>query len=238
MAKLNNEQVVAILQGKGFVLKDISSYETIKSPIIIQCNSGHDIYTTLETARKQRFVCPKCDGGVYKYTKNGEPPAKKGVRVLGFDNATKMMGVSVFDDGELVFYNVFNFNSKSLEKRLLQIFDLLNDYILPEWEPDQIFVEDIQMQRLQYVAFKALGMLLGVIVISLEHHEIPYEVVSSKIWRADFLVKGRSRDEQKSHAIQIVKDMYNLEVSDDAAEAILIGKYGSRKLLDKDKKIF
>jgi hypothetical protein len=81
-------------------------------------------------------------------------------------------------------------------------------------------------------------MLLGVIVISLEHHEIPYEVVSSKIWRADFLVKGRSRDEQKSHAIQIVKDMYNLEVSDDAAEAILIGKYGSRKLLETDEKIF
>jgi len=238
MAKLNNEQVVAILQEKGFVIKDISSYETIKSPIIIQCSAGHDIHTTLETARKQRFVCPKCDGGIYKYTKNGEPPAKKGMRVLGFDNATKMMGVSVFDDGELVFYTVFNFNNKLLEKRLLQIFDILNDYILPEWEPDYVFVEDIQMQRLQYVAFKALGMLLGVITISLEHHEIPYTVVGSKVWRADFLVKGRSREEQKNHAIEIVKNMYNLEVSDDAAEAILIGKYGSRQILDKEEKIF
>jgi Holliday junction resolvasome RuvABC endonuclease subunit len=238
MAKLNNEQIIAILTEKGFRIKDIAVYETIKSPITVICNEGHETHTTLETARKQRFVCPKCDGGVYKYTKNGEPPEKKGVRVLGFDNATKMMGVSVFDDGELVFYTVFNFNSKVLEKRLLQIFDILNDYILPEWEPDYVFVEDIQMQRLQYVAFKALGMLLGVIVISLEHHEIPYTVVGSKVWRADFLVKGRSREEQKAHAIDIVKNMYNLEVTDDAAEAILIGKYGSRQLLDKEEKIF
>jgi Holliday junction resolvasome RuvABC endonuclease subunit len=237
MAKLSKEQVIGILQEKGFEIKNIDLYETIKSPITVVCSEGHETHTNLETARKQRFVCPKCDGGVYKYTKNGQPPEKKGVRILGFDNATKMMGVSVFDDGELVFYNVFHFTSKNLEQRLLQIFEIINDYIIPEWEPDHIFVEDIQMQRLQYVAFKALGMLLGVIVVALEHNEIPYEVVGSKVWRADFLVKGRSRDEQKTHAIQIVKDMYNIEVTDDAAEAILIGKYGSRQILE-EKKIF
>lgn len=238
MAKLSNEQVIAILTEKGFTIKDINTYETIKSPITVICDDNHEIHTNFETARKQRFVCPQCDGGVYRYTKNGQPPAKKGVRVLGFDNATKMMGVSVFDDGELVFYTVFNFNGKVLEKRLLQIFDLLNDYLLSEWEPDYVFVEDIQMQRLQYVAFKALGMLLGVIVVALEHYEIPYTVVGSKVWRADFLVKGRSREEQKNHAMQIVKVMYNLDVTDDAAEAILIGKYGSRQLLETKEKIF
>ena len=97
MAKLNKEQVIAVLAEKGFRIKDINAYETIKSPITVICSADHQIHTTLETARKQRFVCPQCDGGVYKYTKNGQPPIKKGVRVLGFDNATKMMGVSEVD---------------------------------------------------------------------------------------------------------------------------------------------
>jgi len=44
-------------------------------------------------------------------------------------------------------------------------------------------------------------------------------------------VKGKKRAEQKANAIQIVKDKFNLSVSDDEADAILIGNFAVNKLL-------
>lgn len=68
-------------------------------------------------------------------------------------------------------------------------------------------------------------MLLGNALVTAREAGVRCETVLSKVWRSHQLIKGRTRSEQKTEAIRKVKDMYGISVSDDIAEAILIGKY-------------
>ena len=43
MAKLSKEKIQQELQEKGFKLVDSSNYQTLASPIIIECEHGHKI---------------------------------------------------------------------------------------------------------------------------------------------------------------------------------------------------
>jgi hypothetical protein len=79
------------------------------------------------------FRCAKCHGGEYKFAGANKPPIKKPgtYRVIGLDNATEKMGLSVFDDGELVFYSLLEF-SGLLEERLLAIHSVLTQVIFTQ----------------------------------------------------------------------------------------------------------
>ena len=59
-------------------------------------------------------------------------------------------------------------------------------------------------------------------------NKIPYEVVSPNVWRKYAGTCGKNRKEEKILSVSVVKNKYNINVSDDVAEAILIGQYGSR----------
>lgn len=79
------------------------------------------------------FRCAQCHGGEYKFAGASAPPFKQdGVyRVIGLDNATEKMGVSVFDDGDLVFHTVLQFDGL-LEERLLSIYNVLTQVVFTQ----------------------------------------------------------------------------------------------------------
>lgn len=53
------------------------------------------------------------------------------------------------------------------------------------------------------------------------------------------MINGKTRIQQKMQAIKKVKEMYNLDVNDDVAEAILLGKYAADCLKkEQTKKLF
>ena len=54
------------------------------------------------------------------------------------------------------------------------------------------------------------------------------------------MIPGKTRAEQKAGAIQKVKEMYGVKLSDDIAEAILMGKYAADVLIRQElrKKLF
>lgn len=54
---------------------------------------------------------------------------------------------------------------------------------------------------------------------------IPMHKDRSSVWRSHFGINKRSRAIEKQLAIDKVKDMYEIVVGDDVAEAILINKY-------------
>jgi RNase H-fold protein (predicted Holliday junction resolvase) len=58
-------------------------------------------------------------------------PQKTGYRVIGFDNASHNMGVAIFDNGKLVYYNLLTFNQGTATQRLNKIRDTLENQILP-----------------------------------------------------------------------------------------------------------
>jgi hypothetical protein len=83
--------------------------------------------------KSEYFRCSQCHGGEYKFHGASAPPQKKEntYRIIGLDNATEKMGVSVFDDGELVFYTLLKFDGL-LEERLLAIHSVLTQVIFTQ----------------------------------------------------------------------------------------------------------
>jgi len=67
--------------------------------------------------------------------------------------------------------------------------------------------------------------------VSIFERNIAFHYVEATAWRAFCKIKGRKRTEQKANAIQLVKDKFNLYVSEDEADAILIGFWAINKIL-------
>ena len=228
MAKrLELRQIEYELRQKGLTLEsDYSEYKSLNSPITVKCVNGHTIRTNLKTIRLANFSCSQCVGtasrGKHVYTKT--VPQKTGYRVIGFDNASHNMGVSIFDNGKLVYYNLLVFNKGSAAQRLNKIRDTLENQILPLWEPDFIQFEAVQHQN-SYATYDVLIKLQGVFEMACERFGIKYESTRSSVWRSHFAINKRKREDDKKAAIQTVKEMYDIDTTDDVAEAILIAKY-------------
>jgi Holliday junction resolvasome RuvABC endonuclease subunit len=229
-------QIAHELREKQLKLKsDYSDYKSVNSPIIVECINGHEIHTTLKTVRLKNFTCSQCVGTATKgkHVFTTVVPQKTGYRVIGFDNASHNMGVAIFDNGKLVYYNLLTFNQGTSTQRLNKIRDTLENQILPLWEPDIIQIEGIQHQN-SYATYEVLVKLIGVFEMACDRFGINLEKTRSSTWRSHFAINHRKREDDKKAAIQTVKDMYDIDTTDDVAEAILIAKYRN-DLLNKGK---
>lgn len=220
MARLNEEQIKREVERQGFSVVDTTQYKNIRSPITVKCGENHLIETTIYHIRKDTFRCPVCHGGEVNLA--AFQKEKKGYRIVALDNSTQKVGLSIFDDEELVYYILLSFKG-DFENRLLQIHNYIEEIIIEQWDPDLLAFEDVQFQS-NYATYKKLSMLLGILTIIGMKYGIDIKVVSSNTWRSHFQITGE-RKQAKEKAINIVKKMYNIEVNDDVAEAILLGKY-------------
>lgn len=226
MARLSEAQISAELTTKGYKLIDASKYESLNTPIIIECSHGHKIETSMADFRRPSFTCPVCDRSIQFVNPHAVAP-KTGYRVIGFDQATQHFGLSVWDDGKLTFYYVYDFTG-DLANRLSKIHQFVQNIVIDAWKPDFIVMEDIQQQHGAVMTYKVLAMLLGVMETTCFEKSVPYEVVSPNVWRKYAGTAGKTRQQEKLLSIAVVRDKFGINVSDDAAEAILIGQYGSR----------
>lgn len=226
MAKLSKDQIQAEVEEKGYKLLNADGYSNMNSIIVVQCAKGHTIEVSMADFRRASFECPVCGSDV-NFHNPITVPQKTGTRVIGFDQATEKFGLSIWDDGKLVFFNLYTF-SGTLNQRLVKIKKLLEDVVIKEWQPDYIVCEDIQYQYGAVLTYKVLAMLLGIIEVTCTEHNIQYEVVSPNVWRKFAGTCGKTRQEEKKLSIATVRQKFNVNVTDDVAEAILIGNYGAK----------
>ena len=226
MARLSTEKIKEELATKNFTLVDDTNYSTLNSPIIIQCENGHRIEVSMADFRRPSFTCPCCDKAI-NFINPRAVPQKSGYRVIAFDQATEHFGLSIWDDGKMVFYSLYTFTGDAVS-RLVKIKKFIKEIVIDAWQPDYIVMDDIQQQHGAVVTFKILAMLLGVIEVTCAENEIPYEVVSPNVWRKYAGTCGKDRKQEKLLSMAVVKEKYGITVTDDVAEAILIGQYGSR----------
>ena len=154
-------------------------------------------------------------------------PQKKGYRIIAFDQATERFGLSIFEDNQLVFYSLYTFSGDVIH-RLTKIKKFVQDVVINEWKPDIIIMEDIQYQQNGILTFKILAMLLGILQELCCENNIEFEAVSPNVWRKYAGTNGKNRREEKLLSVGKVKEKFSISVSDDVAEAILIGMYGTR----------
>jgi hypothetical protein len=62
-------------------------------------------------------------------------------------------------------------------------------------------------------------------------------MIEPSAWTSFCLIKGRKRIEQKASTIQMVKNKYGIEVSEDIADAIGIGTWAINHIKTKNNNI-
>lgn len=226
MAKLTHQQIFDEIASQGYELVDDKAYTNMNSRIIIKCPHNHLIETSLSDFRRVSFTCPVCDKDI-KFINPNSVPAKKGYRIIAFDQATEKFGLSIFEDNKLIFYSLYTF-SGDVVNRLVKIKKFVQDIVIKEWKPDLIIMEDIQYQQNGILTFKILAMLLGILQELCLENDIDFDAVSPNVWRKYAGTNGKNRREEKILSIAKVKEKFGVSVSDDVAEAILIGVYGTR----------
>ena len=233
MARLDDQTVIEELKEKHLTLDEESApYKSLIAPIRVRCVNNHLIETNLKTIRSANFTCPVCVGKATRGFKN-EPvsiPKKTGFRIIAFDNSSQYIGVSIFDDGKLVYYGLFSFTEGTAIERISKIRDLLEDRVLKTWQPDFIQFEDVQLQGAQFKTYDVLIKVIGIFEVACVRAGVEYEKTRASVWRAHFSINKKKRSLEKELAIKLVKDMYDIDVNNDTAEAILIGKYRVDKM--------
>lgn len=234
---LSRKEVEATILAKGFEPVDITGYKNLSSSLEVRCKNGHPFYTDMKSIRSDKFKCPLCVGqevSLLSQTQNTLPP-KTGFRIIAVDQASQKMGISVYDNGKLVYYHYVEV-SGNLPVRLQKIYKFMQEVVIRQWQPNYLVFEDIQYQD-NALTHKTLGMVMGIVVLAAEQAQIEHTEILNKVWQSEFSIGGATRVVQKANVIKRVKEYYDIDVTDDLADAILLGQYAAKKLAHRWEKV-
>lgn len=225
MSKIKIEEIQEELQKENWQLIS-NEYKNLDSEMIFKCPEGHTVYSSWKKMR-QRKECPICKENIYKNQDTVIIPKKKDItRFLALDQSTNITGWSIYDGNELIKYGVFSTSesndeiARDYEVRMWLI-NMINN-----WKPDFVGIEGIQYQQnFGVTTFETLARLQGIIMETLYELNLPYVVCPTNTWRHHCGVKGRTRVDKKKSMQLLVKEWFDITITDDEADAIGIGKY-------------
>lgn len=150
-------------------------------------------------------------------------------KLCGIDSSTKRTAISYFEDGKLIEYKVIDFSkvkdkNERIDSMMLGIAAHLN-----YWKPDYIYQEDSWTSPNPETANMLTNIIGGVRFWSISNG-CKYHKIKPSVWRAQFGLNAYKdkREVLKEKSINYVKELYGVEVSDDEADAILIGLCGTK----------
>lgn len=149
--------------------------------------------------------------------------------VLAFDQSTNKSGYSVYNNGKLIDYGLIDKHKiKNSYNRLVQM-GLAISHKIAEIKPDAVVAEDVFDQK-NRITLVVLARLQGMIMYACTMDNIQLHIFSPSSWRKllGFKQGGNvKRADLKQQAIDYVQHHFGLELSEDVAEAVCIGKAAS-----------
>lgn len=239
MARINIEQIRNEAKELGWTLVS-ETYKNLDTEIEFICPKGHSVITTYAVWRA-RHSCPICDNPKLELSSKVVPKKKGQSRILALDQATHDTGWAIFDDNSVIKFGVINLGSGELDRRINKLKIWLANMI-EIWKPDKVIMEDIQLQEkkqgrnwendngdnvMNVTTFKTLAQLQGVLADYLFEKKIRYEFVHTAVWREKCGITGKYRTDKKRSAQLKVLEWFDLGVTNDEADAICIGYYGT-----------
>lgn len=151
-------------------------------------------------------------------------------RTLALDQASRVTGWAIYDNKNLVTSGHFSIAAnKTMQQRLLSFIDHLNE-LIDKYNVEKIYYEGIQYQN-NIETYKKLAYIQAMIIYNTTVHNLPILELTPSHWRS--LIKdkhgvkfGRSRTEQKQKAQEFVKEHFNIDATEDEADAICLGYAG------------
>lgn len=148
---------------------------------------------------------------------------------ISIDQATRKTGIAYWKDNELVKVGLISKNEKDFGKRLNQIKESIFNEII-SFQAEKIVIEGIQLESIEdqskdisVETFRKLAMLQGILISLFVELGVQYEIIPPSVWKSKVNIFYNKRKDQKKAAIRVVKELLNLDVSEDIADAILIG---------------
>lgn len=148
------------------------------------------------------------------------------MRILALDQASRISGYAIFDDGDLIESGAFASYGEEVGDKLVYIRNKVIE-LIENNSVDEVVFEDIQLQQ-NAATYKVLGEVLGVVEELCAERKLPYTIVPSVTWKSALGIKGRTRPDQKRNAQAFVQNTYNKKVTQDESDAICIGTYKAR----------
>ena len=226
MARITLEEIAQELAKENWKVLS-TEYTNLSTEMCFECSEGHKVFTSWDKLRKKR-ECPVCKQNTLKENKPVLIEKKKGVnRVFALDQATHKTGWAIFDNAKLVRYGVLEVEGDDEIKRFHEIKYWLVGMVAV-WQPDIVAIEGIQYQTnigMGVTTFQTLARLQGILMEACYELRVPYKVCPTGTWRAHCGVKGRTRVDKKRSMQLLVKEWFDITVTDDESDAIGIGKY-------------
>lgn len=150
------------------------------------------------------------------------------MRMLALDQASRITGWAIFEDGELIEYGKIDLSKEDQIGQRLHALRGLVQGMIEELKIDKVILEDIYMdgQKINNVqTFKILAEVFGVLFELCIDLKIPVEAVLAGTWKSTLNIKGKTRPEQKRAAQTWVQENYNIKASQDEVDAICIGAH-------------
>lgn len=144
-------------------------------------------------------------------------------KILCLDQSTKITGWSFWQETQLKDYGLLNSNIKENNPILrMKMMSSFLEKLIDNLNPDYVVIEHVQFQN-NFRTYGQLSQLQGVIFNILFERNIGFCLIEPTAWRAYSNIKGRKRVEQKANTIQMVKNKFNITVTEDEADSIGIG---------------
>lgn len=148
------------------------------------------------------------------------------MRILGFDQSTKISAYSVFVDGKYVECDYIDLHKLKDTSERVRAMGVELCKTIEKYNPDKVVMEEVAQQS-NALTLKLLARIQGIIIGFCAAHNIETYIIEPSKWRSTLRFKqgsGVKREELKAQAIQYVKNKYNLELSEDSCEAICINE--------------
>ena len=157
---------------------------------------------------------------------------------MGIDASTQSTGWCVFEDKTLVRYEkIVCFDTeKDWRERIIYMVNHLSP-IVREMNPDIILIEDVPLKSVGLKTLLILGVLQGALLGMASTYNISVEFIPVSTWRSqcglfDGTNAGKERDKMKQKSIELVNNIYGLNLcykssssrknDDDISDSILI----------------
>lgn len=149
--------------------------------------------------------------------------------VVGIDASTNKTGICVFQDGRYITHSLIDCHKeKDVMKRIPIMADKICEYLNRVDNIDVIIMEK-SILKSNIDTVQKLSNLSGAIMLYAYQHKIKFENPVPSVWRKKIGLeqnKNVKREILKLEAIKAVKQEYNMDLSDDEAESILLARSG------------
>ena len=147
------------------------------------------------------------------------------MKLIAFDQSTTRSGYCIMEmgSGDIIESGVIipKKNDETIDRIIYTIKRCLN--LVRTNEVAFVFIEGVQVQRNPRV-YEVLAKLAGALEVMLYESGYLVNVVKASEWRKRVGIKGRKRADVKKEAIEMVKEIYDLEATEDECEAILFAR--------------